>query len=426
MEEFFNFILHFDPCILYLYLMIKVDEALRIILNSIQALDSDTISLANASGRVLQQDIFSNSDIPAFDNSGRDGYALRSADTKDASPESPCKLEVLEELKAGMMSSSEIKSGQAVKIMTGAPIPEGADSVIMVEDTEKSQGTSHKPQVRIFKETTPGENIRRAGEDIKKGELVIQKGTLLKAAHAGMLAALGITKAAVTRKPRIAILATGDELVDADEEAPKGKVRTSNTYALYSQILSYSGIPVNIGIARDEPKDIREKIESALVCDLILTSGGVSMGDYDLVKDVLTKMGADIKFWKIAMRPGKPILFSTLGEKPVFGLPGNPVSSMVGFELFVRPAILKMLGQTSDDRQEAEAFLEEDIEKKKGLRYFLRAQTRWEDGGYLTKTTGPQGSGILKSMMLANSFIILPEEEEFIKKGAKVRVRFLN
>ncbi|MBI5195404.1 MAG: molybdopterin molybdotransferase MoeA, partial [Nitrospirae bacterium] len=257
-------------------------------------------------------------------------------------------------------------------------------------------------------------------------ELVIQKGTLLKAAHTGMLAALGITKTAVTRKPRIAVLATGDELVDADEEAPQGKVRTSNTYALYSQILSYGGIPVNIGIARDEPEDLREKIESALVCDLILTSGGVSMGDYDLVKDVLTKMGADIKFWKIAMRPGKPILFSTLGERPVFGLPGNPVSSMVGFELFVRPAILKMLGQTSDDRQEADAFLEEDIEKKKGLRYFLRARTRWENGGYLTKTTGPQGSGILKSMMLANSFIILPEEEEFIKKGTKVRVRFLN
>lgn len=413
--------------------MIKVDEALRIILNSVQTLDSDTISLANASGRVLQQDIFSNSDIPAFDNSAMDGYALRSADTKGASPESPCKLEVLEELKAGMMSSSEIKNGQAVKIMTGAPIPEGADSVIMVEDTAKVEGRVLKPacrtgraEVKVLKETAPGENIRRAGEDIKKGELVIQKGTLLKAAHTGMLAALGITKAAVARKPRIAILATGDELVDADEEAPKGKVRTSNTYALYSQILSYGGIPVNIGIARDEPEDIREKIESALVCDLILTSGGVSMGDYDLVKDVLTKMGADIKFWKIAMRPGKPILFSTLGEKPVFGLPGNPVSSMVGFELFVRPAILKMLGQTSDDRQEAEAFLEEDIEKKKGLRYFLRAQTRWEDGGYLTKTTGPQGSGILKSMMLANSFIILPEEEEFIKKGAKVRVRFLN
>lgn len=253
----------------------------------------------------------------------------------------------------------------------------------------------------------------------------MQKGALLKAPHLGILAALGMPEIRVTRKPVVAILATGDELIDIGEKAVPGKLRTSNTYTLCSQVLSYGGIPVNLGIAKDEPDNLMKKIKSGMECDLIITSGGVSMGDYDLVKDVLVKMGADIKFWKIAMRPGKPILFGTIKGKPFFGLPGNPVSSMVGFELFVRPAILKMSGQRDEDRKEADAILEENIEKKKGLRFFLRAQTRWENGVYLTKTTGPQGSAILKSMMLANSLIMLPEDEEYIKKGTKVSVRFL-
>ncbi|MBI4653665.1 MAG: molybdopterin molybdotransferase MoeA [Nitrospirae bacterium] len=406
--------------------MIKVEDALTIILNSIAPLDSETISLSDSLGRVLYEDAFSSGDIPAFDNSGMDGYAIKSSDTVGASNETPKILDVIGEIKAGIAASMETKHGQAIKIMTGAPIPKGADSVIMVEETEKSKVKSQKSKVKIFKEVEYGDNIRKAGEDIKSSELVIQKGTLLKPAHIGMLAALGISRAKVTRKPHVAILATGDELIDVEEQLTHGKLRTSNTYTLYNQILSCGGEPANIGIARDDIGDLEKKINLCRGHDAIVTSGGVSMGDYDLIKDVLVRLGAEIKFWKIAMRPGKPVLFGIMDGKPVFGLPGNPVSSMVSFEMFVMPAILKMLGQKDDSIKEVEAILDEDIKKKKGLRFFLRAQTRWENSGYITKATGPQGSAILKSMMLANSLMILPEDEEFIKKGAKVRVRLLN
>lgn len=401
--------------------MIKVEEALRSILSCAPLLSTEKVRLTDSLGRVLAEDVFSDLDIPLLNNSAMDGYALNSMDSRGASPQTPKTLKVIEELKAGMISSLKIKGGEAIKVMTGVPIPQGADAVVMVEDTERQGG-----EVKIFKEVDPNENIRMAGEDIKKGELVIENGTLLKAAHIGMLAALGIPEVKVTRKPRIAILTTGDELCDVEEKSTPGKIRTSNTYTLYNQVLSCGGIPHNIGIARDETDDIEEKIKSGLSLDAIITSGGVSMGDYDLIREVLLRMGAEIKFWKVAMRPGKPVLFGVLEGKPVFGLPGNPVSSMIGFEMFVKPAILRMLGQNDDTRHEVEAVLEEDIEKKKGLRFFLRAQTRWEDGVYFTKTTGPQGSAILRSMMLANSLIILPEDEEYIRRGTKVSVRFLN
>lgn len=414
------------------FLMIKVEEALNTILNSVRGLDTEVVRLTDSLGRTLAEDVLSNFDIPAFDNSGMDGYSLKSSDTIGASPETPKTLKVIEELRAGIISSLEIKNGETIKIMTGAPIPPGADSVIMAEDaerlafTKKSAVGGQRSTVKIFKEVKAGENIRKAGEDIKGGELVIQRGSLLGPAHVGVLAALGISKIKVTRRPAVAILATGDELIDVKGKVKLGKVRTSNTYTLYSQILNCGGIPVNIGIAKDDLRDLRKKIKSALGCDVIVTSGGVSMGDYDFVKDVLRSLGGKIKFWKIAMRPGKPVLFGMIKGKPFFGLPGNPVSSMVSFEMFVKPAILKMLCQKADDRKEVEAILDEDIEKKKGLRFFFRGVTRWENGVYLTRTTGPQGSAILKSMMLANSLIILPEEEEYIKKGSRVRIRFLN
>ncbi len=405
--------------------MIKVSEALDIILNSTGSLSSEAVPLTELLGRTLSEDVFSSTDIAPFDNSGMDGYALIASDTKGASPEAPKTLEVIEELRAGMVSSSIIKSGQAIKIMTGAPIPQGADSVIMVEETEKSEVRSQKSEVKIFKEAILGDNIRKAGEDIKKGELVIKKGTLLGPAHIGILASLGISKIDATKKPSVAVIATGDELIDVEEKISHGKLHTSNTYTLYSQVLNCGGIPVNIGIAKDNPLDIEGKIRSALKCDVIITSGGVSMGDYDFVKDVLAKLGGDIKFWKIAMRPGKPVLFGLLNGRPFFGLPGNPVSSMVAFEMFVKPSLMKMSGQRPDNKKEIEAVLQEDIKKKKGLRFFLRAITQWKDGSYITKTTGPQGSAILRSMMLANSLIILPEDDEFIEKGSKVKVRLL-
>lgn len=418
--------------------MIKVEEALKTILETIKILEPETVGLVDSLGRILTEDIHSDLDIPAFDNSAMDGYAVKSLNTAGASKNEPKTLEVTADLKAGQITKKILDDNQAIRIMTGAAIPHGVDSVVMVEDTlsvdsrrptvdgRRMRDEGQKEYVRILKEAKSGENIRKAGEDIKKGELVIQKGTLLKSAHIGILASLGKTKIKVTRKPKVAVLATGDEVVDIDEKLLPGKLRNSNTYALCSQIVNCEGIPKNLGIARDKPEQLEEKIKEGLDCDLILTSGGVSIGDYDLVKFILAKMGTNIKFWQVAMRPGKPLVFGTIQEIPIVGLPGNPVSSMVSFEVFVRPALLKMLGQKSDDRKEVDAVLEENIAKKKGIRYFLRAHTWWDEGIYLTRTTGPQGSGILKSMALANSLIILPEEEESIEKGTRVTVRFFD
>jgi len=416
--------------------MIKVKDALRIILKSIKTLGSETVKLTDSLGRVLVQDVYSDSDIPAFDNSAMDGYAVRSEDLKGTSKDNPKVLEVVDDIKAGDIPKKILKHNQVIRIMTGAVIPKGADSVIMVEYTEKIKNfclsgrqekskIKEKEFVRILKETKPGENIRRRGEDIKKGECVIKKGTLLKSVHLGLLASLGKSKVKVYCRPKVAILATGNEIVDVDEKLKLGKIRSSNTYTLYAQIIKYGGVPKNLGIVKDEPAQLEEKIKEGLDCHLLLTSGGVSVGDYDLVKDVLAKLGTNIRFWKVAMRPGKPLVFGLIRGIPVFGLPGNPVSSMVAYEVFVRPTILKMLGQ-KDEQEEVEAILVEDIHKKKDFRYFLRAQTRWRDGVYLTRTIGPQGSGVLKSMALANSLIILPEDKELVKKGEWVTVRFLD
>jgi molybdopterin molybdotransferase len=239
-----------------------------------------------------------------------------------------------------------------------------------------------------------------------------------------MLASLGISRVNVAKKPRVALLATGDEVIGIDDEVGPGKVRNSNAYSLYCQVKKSGGVPVNMGVARDEKDFLRERLTSCLDCDLIITSGGVSMGEYDYVKEVMNEIGMEQKFWKVAMRPGKPNLFGMIEGKPFFGLPGNPVSGMVGFEVFIGPAIRKMLGQ-KDVEREVDAVLQEDIKKKKGLRFFIRAVTRWEGERYVTVTTGPQGSGILSSMVLANSLIIIPEDLDFVEKGTRVKVRFL-
>jgi len=404
--------------------MIKVDEALKIILGAVKQLESENIPLIKSLGRVLSEDIHAGSDIPGFDNSAMDGYAVRFSDTVNASKVNPKTLEIICDIKAGDSPKASLKENQAARIMTGAIIPKGADSVIMVEDTLRIAGK--EKIVQMFKEVKRGDNIRKKGEDIKKGELVIPAGKELNSAHIGILASLGMSMVNVYRRPRVAILATGDEVIDIDKELTPGKLRNSNTYTLYSQVLKCGAIPKNLGIAKDKPEELEKKIREGLDCDIIITSGGVSVGDYDLVKYILAKMGTNIKFWQVAMRPGKPLVFGVIKGKPVLGLPGNPVSSMISFEVFVRPAILNMMGRTHEERRDVDAVLEEDIVKKKGLRYYLRAHTRWKDGVYLTRTTGPQGSAILKSMAAANSIIIIPEEEEKIEKGIRVTVRFLD
>ncbi len=405
--------------------MIRFNAALKIILSSVETIASENLRLTAALGRVLAEDIYADSDIPGFDNSAMDGFAVKSSDTFGASKDNAKILEVVEEIRAGDTAKKKLKRNQTARIMTGAPIPKGADSVIMVEHTKK---ILNRPQelIKIYRQVSPGENIRKKAEDVKEGELIITKGTWLGAAHIGILASLGRARIRAARRPRIAILATGNELVDVGERMGLGKIRSSNTYTLYSQVIKCGGIPKNLGIVKDNPIRLKEKIRQGLDCDIILTSGGVSVGEFDLVKDVLAKIGTKIKFWQVAMRPGKPLVFGNIGKTLVFGLPGNPVSGMVSFEVFVRPVLLKMSGQKQDKQKEIEAVLEEEIQKKKGMRYFLRARTRWENGRYLSRLSGPQGSALLKPMALANSLVILGENQTIFKKGSKVGVRFLD
>jgi molybdopterin molybdotransferase len=401
--------------------MITVKEALIQILASVSPLPLEKVGLLDALNRISGEDIYSGRDIPPADNSAMDGYALRAADTAGTSRIKPVILRVIEDIPAGRLPAKKVHAGEAARIMTGAPIPDGADAVIRVEDTESSGG-----DVRILNQVEPGLDIRRTGEDVKKGELVIQGGCLIRPAEAGMLAALNRSFLYTYQKPLVAILTTGDELVDIDEPVTPGKIVNSNGYALTAQVLECGAVPLQLGIARDSKKDLAEKFKRALRADVILSSGGVSVGDYDFVKDVMEELGSRMKFWKVAMRPGRPLAFGTLGGKPLFGLPGNPVSSMVSFEQFVRPALLKMMGHRNIFRRSVQAVLKEDISKKSGFQYFLRAVVKYADGQYTAATTGEQGSGILKSMVAANGLIVLPADHSTARKGDTVTVQLID
>ena len=423
--------------------MISVACAREKIVKTIAPLQKiELMEILSCSGRGSAQDMQSKENIPPFDNTAMDGFAVRAVDVKGASRENPKTLQVIENLPAGYTAKLSLKPSEAIRIMTGAPMPQGADSVVMVEYTEKAtrslghQVTSKKEYVRIFKAVKKGENVRYAGEDVKKGEIVIPKGATLKSGHIGMLAALGISEIKVFREPHVAILATGDELIEIGQKLAPGKIRNSNAYSLYSQVLQTGGIPLVLGIAKDNKRELERKIKKGLSADMLLVSGGISVGDYDFVKDVLKDVGTEMKFWRVAMKPGKPLAFGLMpGTKtnfgarrriPVFGLPGNPVSSMVSFEQFVRPALLKMSGAKDISRFHLPAIAKDDFEKKKGLRYFLRVILENKGGTLYASLTGPQGSGILKSMVLANGIMELPEDMEFLKRGQEVEATYID
>jgi molybdopterin molybdotransferase len=305
--------------------------------------------------------------------------------------------------------------------MTGASIPRGADAIIPVEYTKKEDSF-----VVIFKALSLGENIRRAGEDVKRGERVISSGGLIRPAEVGMLASLGRSFVSVYQRPMVAILCTGEELVDVDGDLDKGKIVSSNSYALAAQVKDCGAIPVQLGIAKDQKEEIKEKLLQGLRADVLISSAGVSVGDYDFVKEILNDLGMEMVFWKVAMKPGKPLAFGTIKEKPVFGLPGNPVSSMVSFEQFVRPSLLKMMGHHQIFRPFIEAILKEDIQKEPGSRHFVRAVVIFERDHYFVTPTGAQGSGILRSMVKANGLVVIPEDLEIVRAGEKVKVQLLN
>ena len=400
--------------------MIPVQEALDKILSKIQFKGVEKIPLDQALGRVMAEDVVSRINNPPLDNSAMDGYALIAGDIQSATPENPVKLEMVEEIAAGYTAKGTLKPGQTMRIMTGAPIPPGADAVLMQEDTQKD-GDS----ILCLDRADVEENIRRAGEDIKIGESVLKKGTTLSPAHIGMLAVIGRSQIAVSQRPTVSILSTGDEILELDETPQGPQIFNSNGHMLAAQIKSAGGIPIYLGIAKDTEKDLMEKFEWALKADIVVSSGGVSVGDYDLVKSSLQKMGQDMLFWKVAMKPGKPLAFGRIGKTPIFGLPGNPVSSFVSFEQFVRPSLRKVLGCSDLSHKTVQAKLTRTINKKPGRLHFLSSIVSWADGEYTVTPAGEQGSGILKSAANANGLLIFPLEAEEIKQGQEVAVQLL-
>ncbi len=410
--------------------MISVEQALDRVLSYFEVLDGEEKPILHCLGQVLDEDVYSPISVPPLDNAAMDGYALQARSARGATPAAPRLLDVIGEVSAGMMAEQEVGPGQAMRIMTGAPLPPGADSVVRFEDTDEALRPQRPlTQIGVFRQIPRGENVRRAGEDIASGQLVLERGTLLRPQEVGVLASIGRTTALVIRRPRVAILATGDELVEIGQPLPRGKIYNSNSFSIASQVARYGGIPQILGIAGDRVDEIEAKIGEALDSDLLLTSGGVSVGQYDLVKDVLAQQG-EISFWTVRMKPGKPLAFGVIHghdrKVPHLGLPGNPVSSMITFELFARPAILKMMGRKNLSKPMVRATMESRVTNTDGRRIFARVMVRREGERYFARLTGPQGSGILTSMARANALAIVPEEVKEVKEGETLDVLMLD
>jgi molybdopterin molybdotransferase len=393
-------------------------DAARRILAEVRRQPALRVPLDDALASVLAEDIVSPLDIPAWTNSAMDGYAARGADVRGASAASPVRLRVVEQLPAGAFPTHALGLGECARIFTGAPLPEGADTVVRQEDTDLGAET-----VTILKDRDVGVNIRRAGEDIRKGQTVLHAGTALGPAHLGVLASLAVAHPLVHRRPRVAILGSGDEIVDVDqpEAILSGrKTASSNTHTLVALVREAGGEPVNLGIARDTPESLRAHFGRALEADLLVTSAGISVGEHDYVRTVLEELGAEQRFWKLRMRPGAPVGFGLLRGIPWIGLPGNPVSTMVTFELFVRPAIRVMCGHALPFRRAIAARAAEPISVKPRLQHFLRGIVTETAAGPEARLTGPQGSGILTSMILANALLVLPEGQFETPAGTQV------
>lgn len=376
------------------------------------------VPLATALGSVLAEPVSSPIDVPYWTNSAMDGYAARADDVRGASPARPIRLAVIERIPAGSFPARTLGPGQSARIFTGAPLPPGADSVIRQEDTDLGTDT-----VTIVNDRDCGVNLRRAGEDMKAGVRVFEAGTTLGPAHLGVLASLAVAHPVVYRRPRVAIVGSGDELVDVDQPdliLAGRKIASSNSHTLSALIRQAGGEPVDLGIAADTEESVRRHLESALDCDLIVTTAGISVGDHDHLRGVLRSMGADIDFWKLRMRPGAPVGFGLLGAVPWIGLPGNPVSTMVTFELFARPAIRRMMGEPRPFRRAVPVVTAEAIRLGPTLQHFLRVVVTGDGLEATASLTGPQGSGILTSMVAANALLIVPEGLHDIAAGTRL------
>lgn len=409
--------------------MIGVEEALGKILDSIEVLEREEKPLLDCLGQVLAEDVYAPFDVPPQDNSAMDGYAVQAKSIVGASYEHPKILRVVGEIAAGCITELKVGPGTAVRIMTGAFVPKGADVVVPFEDTDevdRKQRSVSEAEIGIRVGLPEASNIRRGGEDIAKGELAVKQGTLLCPAEIGVLASLGKAIVSVIRRPVVGILATGNEVLEINQPLLPGKIYNSNSYSLAAQVLRYGGIPKLLGIAPDDVEQLSIAVRHGLDCDMLVTSGGVSLGDYDVVKQVLAAEG-NVSFWTVRMKPGKPLAFGMFkrddGKKiPHLGLPGNPVSSMITFEVFARPAILRMMGRSNLAGPNITAMMEDPVKNNDGRRIFARVVVSRRDGKYFARLTGPQGSGILTSMTKANGLAVIPESTKEVKPGGTVEV----
>lgn len=402
---------------------LPVGVAVQRTLAALHPLPAEVVSLTEAVGRVLAETVHSPLDQPPWDNSAMDGYAVRAADVRGARADSPVVMTVVESIAAGEFPARAVRRGEASRIMTGAPLPAGADCVVRVEHTR----TRADGGVEILDDSDAGRNVRRRAEDVRQGEIVMEPGRLLRPGEVGVLAAVGRARVAVHRRPLVAILSTGDELAELDdfEDVLAGRrIANSNSYALAAAVLATGGEPRLLGIARDDAEDLHRHLDAARTADVLITSAGASVGDHDVVKDVLEELGFRVDYWRVRMRPGSPVSFGMLPRSgrealPVFGLPGNPVSVLVTYEVLVRPALRRMQGRQAVHSRTLRVLAGEAMGSKAGLVQYLRVRLEPADNGGppLAHLTGPQGSGLLTSMAKADALLIVPEQSEALAPG---------
>ncbi len=392
------------------------EEARSIILNSVAPLGKERVALLDAQGMVIAEEIIAPWDMPVYDNSAMDGFAVRAADCCE-----PALLRITGYIPAGGSADVEVEPGCAVRIMTGAPAPAGYDAVVPVEETEEADG-----QVRIRGKVTARQHIRFRGEDVRCGEAIISAGTVIRSPEISMLASFGKAFVPVYRKARVAILSTGDELIELGEPPEAGRIINSNALSLAAAVKEAGAIPVILGIARDNPESHREKMLEGLKADALITSAGVSAGDRDLVRDILREIGVEQVFWRVDIKPGGPTAFGMKEGKPVFSLPGNPVSTMVTFEEFVRPALLKMMGHKKVIKPFVKVVLQGEARKKPGKINFLRVKLKYENGRYLAYSSGDQNTGILKTMLLADAMVMLPADRTNFSPGDELDAHLIS
>ena len=403
--------------------LLSVDQARERILSQFQPVTTETLPLAGCSNRVLAQDIAASDDLPPFNNSSMDGFAVRAVDVLEAAYGSPRSLSVIADIPAGSSPTISLAPGEAARIMTGAQVPEGADAVIPVEDTNfdnRVAGTPAPAEVQIFKSAKAGANVRSRGMDLRVGDVVLNKGRILKPQDLGLLAMLGFAKVPVYRKPRIALFSSGDELLPVDAPLEAGKIRDSNAFTLAALIEEAGAEVIRLGVAKDDPDSVRALLEKAadLQVDLIVSSAGVSVGAFDFVKQVIESNGK-LDFWRVNMRPGKPLAFGEYKQILFIGLPGNPVSSFVGFEVFVRPTLQRLRGSLNGGRPTVRVRCEEQIDSD-GRESYLRAEVQEKEGNFIARLAGHQGSGNLNSLVQANALLIIPAGVKCVPAGQEV------